>query len=91
MRGYSAWMDVSGNNNHAVSEVRIVLQKDDSLDRMYLSGNTTASVTWPESILPPSYTLLYLTKYNAQSNPEFSLISQILGQGTVYLDIGNKM
>ena len=32
--------------------------------RTYLSGTTASKLTWPTSILPPTYTLFHVAKYN---------------------------
>ena len=38
--------------------------------RTYLSGDTSSSLTWPTSILPPTYTLFHIAKYSDTVNQE---------------------
>ena len=61
------WNDISGNGNHAteiggtISVVRPVGSAP------YIQGGPTSSITFPETVLPSSYTLFYVARYNGAS------------------------
>jgi hypothetical protein len=69
--GERTWRDISGNNNHAtVSSIGIerstsvATQKNVGIYFRTLRGNTTGTVLWPEGILPSTYTLFHVARYN---------------------------
>ena len=59
------WTDLSGNGNH-VTRVGGTITKSFSgfNDRDYIYGNTGAWLIWPAAILPSTYTLFHVAKYN---------------------------
>lgn len=64
------WLDTSGVGNHATS-VTGAVSKTSLTSRSgmaggieYLFGNTGASITFPAAILPSTYTLFHVARYN---------------------------
>lgn len=61
------WIDLSGMNNH-VTEVRITATISNAgtftNGKKFISGNVNAGLRFPPSILPGTYTLFYIAKYN---------------------------
>lgn len=60
------WSDVSGNGNH-VSNSGGVITKGPSKELngySYIYGGTSTWLIWPQAILPPTYTLFHISKYN---------------------------
>jgi hypothetical protein len=63
------WLDVSGCNNHATSITGTVATSNvTSISGLgglpYLAGDTSASVIFPNAILPINYTLFHVSRYN---------------------------
>jgi hypothetical protein len=58
----STWSDVSGNNNNATSSGAISKSTQNGLQTLY--GGTSSAITFPAAILPTTYTLFHITKYN---------------------------
>jgi len=59
------WTDLSGNNNHVTTFSGTISKTAFPNSTLtYLSGSTTASITWPTSVLPTTYTLFHVTRYN---------------------------
>jgi hypothetical protein len=59
------WTDLSGANNHVVTKTGTIgttTYPGTSLRYMY--GDVNAALTFPSAILPPTYTLFYIAKYN---------------------------
>ena len=71
----SRWNDMSGSNNHVTAVTGVVTLKSFSDNNAplassgaALTGTTTTTLTWPAAILPSTYTLFHLTKYEGTSN-----------------------
>ena len=61
----SIWFDTSGSGNHLTSFSGTVTTVQAGINgRTYISGTTATSLTWPSVILPPTYTLFHIAKYN---------------------------
>ena len=60
------WNDISGNNNHATTVSGTITTSSNVIGntRVYLSGTTTSRMTFPTAILPATYTMFYVAKYN---------------------------
>jgi hypothetical protein len=56
------WGDKSGAGNHATTTSTIAPRAMNN--QTVLTGATNDSVLWPASILPPTYTLFHVTRYN---------------------------
>lgn len=59
----TTWNDLSGSNNHATC-ANVVSNAVVINGYKACSGGTNATVTWPAGILPPTYTLFHVTRYN---------------------------
>jgi len=66
------WTDLSGNNRHATTVVGTINQTtvtgngaDSTFPVIY--GNTTAGITFPTSVLPSTFTLFHVARYNGSS------------------------
>ena len=60
------WLDTSGNGNHLVTFGGTVTVKSVGLNsRTFISGTTSSALIWPVGILPPTYTLFHVAKYNS--------------------------
>jgi hypothetical protein len=61
----SQWTDMSGNERHAAtSKGTVAVTFDATTGRHYLSGGTSAGILFPSGVLPSTYTLFHITKYN---------------------------
>jgi hypothetical protein len=61
----TAWNDLSGSGNHVTTiSGTVSTTQFPGTSKTYLSGNTSASMTFPTGILPSTYTLFYVAKYN---------------------------
>ena len=59
------WSDLSGNGNHVTRFGGTITKSFSGFnDRDYIYGNTGAWLIWPSAILPPTYTLFHVAKYN---------------------------
>jgi hypothetical protein len=62
------WRDISGAGNHVTTvngTINVVTQSNSEIVGKFLTGNTNASLVWPNTILPNNnYTLFHITKYN---------------------------
>jgi hypothetical protein len=58
------WLDKSGSGNHTVSTVGAVSIAQRQNGRRVLSGDQSAKIAFPAAILPPTYTLFYISRYN---------------------------
>jgi Concanavalin A-like lectin/glucanases superfamily/Domain of unknown function (DUF2341) len=62
------WRDLSGQGNHTVLTKGTISNSSTFANgRKYLTGATTAGLRFPVGILPTTYTLLALTKYNGSN------------------------
>lgn len=62
----SQWTDVSGSGNH-VTTVGGTVTTSTLNGLTTLTGTTATSMTWPTAILPSTYTLFHVTRYNGSS------------------------
>lgn len=60
------WSDVSGSGNH-VTTVGGTVTTSTLNGLTSLTGTTTTSMTWPTAILPSTYTLFHVTRYNGSN------------------------
>lgn len=66
----SQWKDTSGAGNHAtaitglISKTSLASASGMAGGAQYLFGNTSASITFPAAILPATYTLFHVARYN---------------------------
>lgn len=59
------WTDLSGSGNHATNKTGTINQNRNGFNnRDYVSGGTTAGIKFPVAILPSTYTLFHVAKYN---------------------------
>ena len=58
------WTDTSGNGNHVTSVAGTLAKASLPNGRTCIYGNTSSWLTWPTAILPPTYTLFHVAKYN---------------------------
>lgn len=63
------WTDLSGFGNH-VTSVSGTITKNYStyFGRDLIGGTTTSILVWPSAILPETYTMFHVTRYNTGSN-----------------------
>lgn len=64
------WNDMSGNGNHVptANMTGTISRNYSTLNgRNFLSGGTSATILWPSGILPQTYTLFHVAKYNGSS------------------------
>jgi hypothetical protein len=65
----SQWSDLSGAENHVTTlGGTISTATYPSTSKLYVYGNTGATVTWPTAILPSTYTLFHVTRYYGANN-----------------------
>jgi hypothetical protein len=57
------WTDLSGNGNHATT-IRGTITTTSVNSLTAIAGGTTAGLRFPSAILPSTYTLLHVVKYN---------------------------
>ena len=61
------WTDLSGNGNHVTTVSGTISINYSSIGgRDFLNGGTTSTMRWP-AIVPASYTLFHIAKYNGSS------------------------
>lgn len=61
----TSWQDLSGVENHVTTVSGTVTKNTAGLNgRDFIAGNTSTSLTWPAAILPATYTMFHVTKYN---------------------------
>ena len=60
------WTDKSGNGNHTIA-ARSGTISVDAPNEQFIYGGTDAGLTFPAAILPATYTLFHVTKYNGAS------------------------
>jgi hypothetical protein len=60
----STWYDLSGSANHASTSGTIKTNASGINGRAYAYGGTSATVTFPAAILPATYTLFHICRYN---------------------------
>lgn len=60
------WTDLSGSGNH-VTTIGGTVTTSTLNSLTTLTGTTTTSMTWPTAILPSTYTLFHVTKYNGSN------------------------
>ena len=74
-------LDVSGNNRHATTSGTITKTTASgygaSAPITYISGGTSASITWPSGSIPINFTLLCLAKYNGTNRQRILQASSI--------------
>ena len=59
------WSDLSGNGNHVTRFGGTITKSFSGFnDRDYIYGNTGSWLIWPAAILPSTYTLFHVAKYN---------------------------
>ena len=59
------WSDLSGSGNHVTKFGGTITKSTSGFNgRTYIYGNTTARLIWPAAILPSTYTLFHVAKYN---------------------------
>jgi hypothetical protein len=80
--GATTWRDLSGNNNHATVSstgitrgTSIAATKNTGIYFRSLRGTTSGTVTWPETILPSTYTLFHVARYNGTERRIFTGLS----------------
>ena len=62
------WTDLSGSGNNVVTKTGTINSATyPGTTHTYIYGNTAAKLTFPSTILPPTYTLFYVAKYNGTS------------------------
>jgi hypothetical protein len=68
----SSWLDSSGSGNHATTIRGAISQTTTDYTSLgaqstftSLSGNTSAGIQFPNTILPATFTLFHVTRYNA--------------------------
>jgi hypothetical protein len=59
----SQWTDLSGSGNH-VTTYSGTISTSTQNSFTTLTGTTTSRMTWPSAILPATYTLFHVAKYN---------------------------
>jgi hypothetical protein len=66
----TGWLDISGNGNHVTTiggapfSTGAVIGNNSQGQFQVLQGSTTATLLWPASILPATYTLFHVARYN---------------------------
>lgn len=71
--GITKWTDISGNYNDVTTIGGTITVNYSALGgRNFLTGTTTSTLTWPTSILPPTYTLFHLSRYNGTKQRIFT-------------------
>lgn len=60
--GATTWTDVSNTGNHVTTSGPISIATIDGAQ--VLTGTTTSTLLWPVGVLPPTYTLFHVAKYN---------------------------
>jgi alpha-tubulin suppressor-like RCC1 family protein len=64
-----AWLDRSGACNHVVDISGVVAVSPSGINsRSYVSGSFSTGLLWPASILPQTFTLFHVTRYDASPN-----------------------
>ena len=59
------WTDTSGSGNHIISFGGTITKSPSGINgRSFIYGNTGSWLIWPASILPSTYTLFHVAKYN---------------------------
>ena len=59
------WKDISGNENHVKNIKGNIIMNTPAGAAPYLSGAAgTSSMMWPSAVLPPTFTLFHIAKYN---------------------------
>jgi hypothetical protein len=59
------WSDLSPAGNHLTSVTGTISTATyPATSKLYLYGTTSATLSWPSAILPSTYTLFYVAKYN---------------------------
>ena len=62
--GTQTWTDVSGSSNHATLTGTVRADTYQFTTRRFLYGGTAATVSFPAAILPATYTLFHVARYN---------------------------
>lgn len=64
----SYWGDLSGNGNSVVTYAGTITKNYNAFNgRDFVSGGTTASMTFPANVLPATYTLFSVSRYNGST------------------------
>ena len=59
------WSDLSGSGNHVATFSGTITKSTSGFNgRTYIYGGTSSSLIWPAAILPSTYTLFHIAKYN---------------------------
>ena len=59
------WADLSGNDNHVTTFSGTITKLTSGINgRTFIYGDTSSSLKWPAAILPSTYTLFHIAKYN---------------------------
>jgi len=69
----SQWLDVSGNSNHATTTGYPTIVNNAAVygstgTFQCVQGTYTDSILWPSGILPSTYTLFYVARYNTSNS-----------------------
>lgn len=62
--GANQWKDLSGSGNHVTTVAGTVSVNKPAGKAFYISGNTQTSLIFPSAILPPTFTLFTIARYN---------------------------
>jgi hypothetical protein len=60
----SQWTDETGTGNNVTSTGGTIANSSTVNSKKYLTGGTTSWLTWPAAVLPTTYTLFHITRYN---------------------------
>ena len=60
----NTWRDLSGAGNHASTSGTIYTNPSGINGKAYIYGGTSASVQFPSAILPSTYTIFHICRYN---------------------------
>ena len=63
--GGKKWNDSSGKSNHATLEKGSAFSHGEFNGNKTLKGDTETGILFPEGILPPAYTIIYLSRYTS--------------------------
>lgn len=63
----SSWRDLSGNGYHASTTGTISINSAGINGKAYIYGGTTSTVQFPSAILPSTYTIFHICRYNGSS------------------------
>lgn len=77
--GATTWRDISGNGNHATVSssgitrgTSVATQKNVGIYFRTLRGTPSGTVLWPQGILPETYTLFHVARYNGTEQRIFT-------------------